>query len=55
MEDEVRKGWRDAELLALFRDICENFAPESTSEGPDLIEVSPMTQSLEAMRRQLRD
>ena len=45
MEEEADRGWRDLDLLALFREICENF-PAGDSH------IS-MTQSLDAMRRQL--
>jgi cyclic di-GMP phosphodiesterase len=54
MEEESARGWRDAELLALFRDICDNFRGETGRPmAPNWVEVPTMSQSLEAMRRQL--
>ncbi len=54
IEDEGRRGWRDIELVALFRDICENFATETGRPiAADWVQLSPMSQSLDAMRRQL--
>ena len=52
MDEEARRGWRDLELLALFREICAHF-PKPTAErkGPEWVNVTPMLQSLDAMRR----
>jgi putative two-component system response regulator len=54
MEEEANLGWRDLELLALFQEICAN-SPfgETARVGPDRPKISPMSQSLEAMRRHL--
>jgi len=54
LDEEVARGWRDAELLSLFREISRNF-PASTSETTRLAwpKASPISQSLEAMRRYL--
>jgi putative two-component system response regulator len=54
MEEESARGWRDAELLALFRDICDNFPNEAGGAiAQNCAEAPNMSQSLEAMRRQL--
>lgn len=50
IEEEARRGWRDFELLYLFREICENFPREAPApETPKWAALSPMSQSLEAM------
>ena len=54
MDEEAQRGWRDVELLSVFRQICENAPePDSHLRFPDWATASPMLQSLEAMRRQL--
>ena len=54
LDEEAQRGWRDIDLLSLFREICEHFTPDERrpiqlAPAPD----SPMAQSLEAMRRNL--
>jgi putative two-component system response regulator len=54
LEEEAQRGWRDPELLSLFREICESLA--SSEEQPSYLgwtQASPMSQSLENMRRHL--
>jgi len=47
LEDEARRGWRDSELVAVFREVCLSgvVAPEPT----------PITESLENLRRGIVD
>ncbi len=54
MEAEARRGWRDIELVALFREMRENFRTDGDTDVPKL-EISPMTKSLEAMRRHVNE
>lgn len=54
LEEEARRGWRDEELVSLFREICHGYAavPDSSvAAGFGL--ASPMTLSLENMRREV--
>ncbi len=54
MEEEARRGWRDFELLSLFREICERFPEEAFApESRGWAALSPMSQSLEAMLARL--
>ena len=49
MNEEVRRGWRDPELVPLFAEISQK-VPSSDTPGPGNV---TMQQSLEAMRREL--
>jgi len=54
LEAEARRGWRDPELVALFREICVNFSPQRLlPESFDREHLSPMQQSLKSMHSQL--
>jgi len=53
MEDEGRRGWRDLELLSLFREIRESFPPADQERGYLAWTDSPVAQDLEAIRREL--
>ena len=43
LEEEARRGWRDAELVAIFRDVCLS--------GVSVPEPTPISASLENLRR----
>jgi putative two-component system response regulator len=45
MEQEARRGWRDPELLAIFRDVCLSGIP--------IPEPSPISASIEKLRQAL--
>ncbi len=54
MEEEAERGWRDMDLLSLFREICKSFSPANAEPGfAAWPQASPMTRSLENMSRQL--
>lgn len=53
MDDEGQRGWRDLELLSLFREIRESFPPADEDRGYLAWTDSPVAQDLEAMRREL--
>jgi len=54
MEEEARRGWRDVELLSLFRQIFPHGPePGPHPDLPDWTVGSAMSRSLEAMRRHL--
>jgi putative two-component system response regulator len=53
LEDEARRGWRDIELLSLFREIREGFALADTGRGYLAWDESPVAQDLDKIRRQL--
>jgi putative two-component system response regulator len=48
MLEEVRRGWRDPELVPLFANVIQRHAEVSSNE-------EAMQQSLEAMRRELAE
>jgi len=47
LEDEARRGWRDSELVAVFREVCLS--------GVVAAEPTPITESLENLRRGIVD
>lgn len=47
MEQEARRGWRDPELLAIFRDVCLSAVP--------VPEPSPISASIENLLRAVQD
>lgn len=51
MEDEGRRGWRDIELLSLFREISEGIQAAPAGDGLMSWPDSPLTQDLDAIRR----
>jgi putative two-component system response regulator len=52
LNEEARRGWRDPELVAEFREVAGRFELEIPTED-ELIETANMTLSLENMRREL--
>jgi len=48
MEEETRRGWRDAELVSLFKEVCLDTQLTAAPETADAVQLS-----LESMRREL--
>ncbi len=54
LDDEVRRGWRDPELVPLFQQVCLNDSVRrESSEGGEWAKAGSVQQSLENMRREL--
>jgi putative two-component system response regulator len=54
LEEEARLGWRDPELVSLFREVCQSFpSPWIEKRLPDLAVATPMQLSLENMSHEL--
>lgn len=53
LDEEASRGWRDIELLTLFREIREGFPPIEAPRGYLAWDESPVAQDLDKIRRQL--
>lgn len=53
LDEEAQQGWRDIDLLSLFREIREGFAPTNGGRGYLSWDESPVAQDLDRISRQL--
>jgi len=53
MREEAKRGWRDPELVALFREMFPDPPPAATGPVAELVGATPMRRSLDAMKREL--
>ncbi len=53
LEDEVRRGWRDPELVPLFQQVCLGGRPLTLPETADRLQAPSMQHSLESLQREL--
>jgi putative two-component system response regulator len=53
LQEEADCGWRDAELVSLFREIGDSLAGAAPQTGVNWVEESDVRASLENMRREL--